>query len=439
MNIDLFTSRIQEKIKPLHGGTLGPKEGNQLRLNASELFRELGVPYTRLHDVVYPYGANQYIDIHCIFPDFDANVDDEKSYYFQESDKYIQAILDVDCKVFFRLGESIDHYNRKLYVHPPKDYLKWAKICEHIILHYNKGWANGFHHNIEYWEIWNEPEGHCMWTGTFEDYYRLYDVAATYLKSKFPDLKIGGYAASGFYALNRADASAWFKTLIPFINGFFEYVTTRNHYVPIDFFSWHCYTEGPEEIVFHSNWVREYLDKNGYKKTESILNEFNTRESLGAIPAWTLPHYASEIASCLIAAQSAPVDKIMYYRMGYCFTNCLFALSADQTKYIKYQGFYALKYFGNLYKLSNRCECSQDVNDGTVYSLSATDNRKTGLFIAVNDFNGDISVNVHGDCKEYKLYSVSFSQDEKTSEGTITNSSVKLCVAKNTLYYLELI
>ena len=94
-------------------------------------------------------------------------------------------------------------------------------------------------------------------------------------------------------------------------------------------------------------------------------------------------------------------------------------------------------------RLNTSAICTSFQTDVNAYKTlttePATDNRKTGLFIAVNDFNGDISVNVHGDCKEYKLYSVSFSQDEKTSEGTITNSSVKLGVAKNTLYYLELI
>ena len=28
-----------------------------------------------------------------------------------------------------------------------------------VIKHYNSGWANGYHYNIKYWEIWNEPDG----------------------------------------------------------------------------------------------------------------------------------------------------------------------------------------------------------------------------------------------------------------------------------------
>jgi hypothetical protein len=57
---------------------------------------------------------------------------------------------------------------------------------------------------IEYWEIWNEPENHPepelnpMFRAPFSEYIRLYGVAAPHLKAKFPHLKIGGYASSGF-------------------------------------------------------------------------------------------------------------------------------------------------------------------------------------------------------------------------------------------------
>ena len=40
----------------------------------------------------------------------------------------------------------------------PKDFKKWAVICEHIIRHYTEGWADGFFYDMPYWEIWNEPD-----------------------------------------------------------------------------------------------------------------------------------------------------------------------------------------------------------------------------------------------------------------------------------------
>ena len=47
---------------------------------------------------------------------------------------------------------------RAFHVFPPKDFQKWAEICEHIIMHYNEGWANGFHYGIKYFEVWFEPD-----------------------------------------------------------------------------------------------------------------------------------------------------------------------------------------------------------------------------------------------------------------------------------------
>ena len=33
-----------------------------------------------------------------------------------------------------------------------------GEVCKHIVMHYNDGWNDGYHYNIAYWEIWNEPD-----------------------------------------------------------------------------------------------------------------------------------------------------------------------------------------------------------------------------------------------------------------------------------------
>ena len=200
MEIKICKDTHLEKIKPMHAVGGGPKSGSPLSVDASEIFREIGTPSCRLHDVEYPYGANQYVDIHCVFPNFDADEDDEHNYNFAATDDYIRAIVDVGSEVFYRLGESIDHFSEKLYVRMPKDVHKWARICEHIIRHYNEGWASGFYLGIKHWEIWNEPEGRSMWRGTYSEFYEMYSVTAKHLKECFPHLMIGGYACVGVYS-----------------------------------------------------------------------------------------------------------------------------------------------------------------------------------------------------------------------------------------------
>src|SRR5205807_9379097 len=61
---------------------------------------------------------------------------------------------------------------------------KYAAIARHIVMHYNRGWAKGFHYHIRYWEIWNEPDlGKVFWAGTAQQYYELYAKLARAVKS----------------------------------------------------------------------------------------------------------------------------------------------------------------------------------------------------------------------------------------------------------------
>jgi hypothetical protein len=102
--------------------------------------KELGFPLTRLHDC--PYMAPETVDVHAIFPLFDADPADPKNYRFAMTDDYIQSILDCGSQIVYRLGESIEHTTRRKYhIHPPRDFAKWAAICVNIIRHYNDGWA----------------------------------------------------------------------------------------------------------------------------------------------------------------------------------------------------------------------------------------------------------------------------------------------------------
>ena len=131
-------------------------------------------------------------------------------------------------KVFYRLGSKIEHTSKKYGTLPPPDFQKWAEICEHIIRHYTEGWANGYHWDIEYWEIWNEPDLHepdtpkefkAAWGGTIEQFHELFRITAKHLKSCFPHLKIGGLAlafrekwADDFLAAMKADNVRWISS-----------------------------------------------------------------------------------------------------------------------------------------------------------------------------------------------------------------------------------
>ena len=164
--------------------------------DATEDFRAAGIPYCRTHDIEYPFGSGEFVDIHCIFRDFEKDENDPASYSFTFTDEYLKAIVNAGAKPFYRLGATIEHQPIKLYIHPPKDFAKWGRICSRIIAHYNDGWANGFHMGIEYWELWNEPDIAACWTGTPEQFIGLYAAAAPIIKKEHPEVKVGGCAFS---------------------------------------------------------------------------------------------------------------------------------------------------------------------------------------------------------------------------------------------------
>ena len=228
-NVKVDFSDITGKIKCINAVNNGPA-GSRLQTTGNfQSYKELEIPYARLHDASFyagNYGGEFSVDVHRVFPNFDADENDPDSYVFAPTDSYLLDIESVNTKIFYRLGASIEHgYKKGTY--PPKDFLKWARICEHIIRHYTEGWADGFTHDIEYWEIWNEPDlqqdnNSPTWSGTKEQFFDFYEIAANHLKAQFPHLKIGGPAAVGTR-----------QYMVEFVNE----MKKRN--VHLDFFSWH--------------------------------------------------------------------------------------------------------------------------------------------------------------------------------------------------------
>ena len=54
---------------------------------------------------------------------------------------------------------------------------------------------------------------------------------------------------------------------------FLSYCQTNS--VPLDFFSWHQYARTPESFRINVRVFRDLLDRHGFEKTESILDEWN--------------------------------------------------------------------------------------------------------------------------------------------------------------------
>ena len=375
MNISIDFDKLACPVKPVHATGQGPLLSGP-DFSMFSYLKEAGVPYARLHDVGGMFGQNLWVDIPNIFRDFDADENDPENYDFTFTDLYLAALVDNGVEPYFRLGVTIENYARsvgKAYrIFPPKDFAKWARICEHVIRHYTEGWAKGYCWRVTYWEIWNEADDrpddrNPMWRGTWRQFCELYEVASKHLKAKFPEIKIGGYGRCTAHHVTCEmrgepvpEAEVYRKRCF---EEFCAFLTERKP--PLDFFSFHGYIT-PDLVAPHTQYHRRMLRDAGYGDAELHLNEWLAYEWLyedeGAY--WQNPRLASGTAAFLAACQSEPELFMANIYDGRCQLNRYSPLF-DPISRKPGKAFYALKYFNALYRLGHAVTCEVADGQGT--------------------------------------------------------------------------
>lgn len=342
-------------------------------------YKELKIPYTRLHDCHYPHP--DVVDIPAIFPLFHLDAEDPSNYNFKKTDDYIMELLKSGTELYFRLGVNIEHSKIQYHVHPPADYDKWARICVNIIRHYNEGWANGFHLGIKYWEVWNEPDVPGMWTGTMEQYFELYKTTVKAIKKHNPDLLVGTAGVASVYNLG--------PPLLDYC---------REYQLPIDFFSWHRYTADPAEVTKAALFARKLLDDHGYPETESHFGEWNywpgSWEKLPDRYYWRdlatteigSAKSAAFTASVLIDLQDAPVDRAMFYSGAWE----IFGLFDDYG--IPRKSFYVFRAMAMLLDAPNRILCDKDSMYNDISVIAGLTDSEDEAIIMLSNFNSNQSM-----------------------------------------------
>lgn len=380
-------SQTKGTIRRLNGGNIGPRLWHPN--GALAKYQELEIPITRLHDAALGNFGLRIVDTQNIFGNWRADQNNPDNYYFRQTDNYLWQLVRSKSKIVYRLGPSIEHLETHYHAHPPEDYEKWADICINIIRHYNEGWNNGFSWDIEYWEIWNEPDlGSCMWSGSMEEYLKLYEVAAKKIKDRFPNVKVGGPALT---AITGRDGK-WGEAFL---------ARCRERNIPLDFFSWHSYAGDPAVVIDEPKKARKFLDKYGFKKTELHLNEWhywyayehnweqNPRYSHSSARA------AVHATSVLTGWQDTPIDAGCFYTIG--------NLDIDQTNWGAWSAdvtpnkiFYAFKAFAEVARHPKRVKTES--NTKNVRVLAGLDDSGAGVAL-VSDFTSsceNIVVKIEG-------------------------------------------
>jgi xylan 1,4-beta-xylosidase len=133
-------------------------------------------------------------------------------------------------------------------ISPPRDWAEWhetvAALGSHLVERYGidevASW--GF-------EVWNEPNLEVFWTGTQDDYLRLYEEAARALKGVDSRLTVGGPSTA---------ASEWVEALAAYC---------EKHALPLELATTHTYGNLPLDF-------RGVLEEHGFGEADILWTEW---------------------------------------------------------------------------------------------------------------------------------------------------------------------
>ena len=390
-----------------------------------EHYKALRIPYWRNNCASgVPYAH----DYDKIFRNQDADVYDPASYDFVNTDESIFVGLEGGAKVFYQLAATIEHTVQKHGTLPPKDFHKWAVMCEQFIRHFNEGWADGQHFDIEYWEIWNEPDLDPLpathrrtWGGTDEQFFDLYEITAKHLKKCFPHLKIGGPALA--FRLDWAES---------FLS------EMENRGVEIDFFSWHIYTVSPERIAEKTETIQALLEKHGYGDAENILNEWGYVKGWGEEIIYSYEMIRSIKGAAYTMAvmsleQASSLDMLMYYStMPSCWNGAFDYLSFRPLK-----TYYVLKWYGTLYDLEAEVACED--KKANLYTLCGVDcdGKATCIVTYYNDDDNAGDKEVKVDFSKSGKYDVYLLDEEHNADCIGEFTDLTFTMKRNSVLYIK--
>ncbi len=150
---------------------------------------------------------------------------------------------------------------------PPKDYGKWRDLvaawAEHLCGRYGRTVVASWP-----WEVWNEPDGN-YWTGSVEEFCRLYDVTVAALVGALPGVRVGGPHTCGAHGRPAAG---------PFLRRFLAHCLTGTNWATgrrgtqLDFIA--CHAKGRPSLG--SGVVRMGLQRhlNDIRANLDIVKEF---------------------------------------------------------------------------------------------------------------------------------------------------------------------
>ena len=217
-----------------HGHDIGREFARALQLARDDL----GVGYVRAHAIFHD-------DNHVVSVGDDGRI----TYDFTVIDRLYDEILRIGIRPIVELSfmpaalaadpeQTVFGYRG--IISPPRDWEQWRDLVNALARHLVDRYGID---EVSQWgfEVWNEPNLEVFWTGTQDEYFRLYAESARAVKSVDDRLTVGGPSTA---------AGEWVGALA-------EYA--QEHQLPLDFATSHTYGNVPVD-------VRPELNRRGFDK-----------------------------------------------------------------------------------------------------------------------------------------------------------------------------
>jgi xylan 1,4-beta-xylosidase len=165
-------------------------------------------------------------------------LDGQPVHDFTGIDRVYDRVLDLGLRPIVELGfmprdlasdPSATVFDYRAITSPPRDWERWESLVRDLATHVVE--RHGLD-EVRRWafEVWNEANLGVFWSGTRDEYLRLYDVSVRAVKSVDSGLRVGGPASA---------AGKWVDELL---------AHCAASGVPIDFVSTHTYGNAPLDL-----------------------------------------------------------------------------------------------------------------------------------------------------------------------------------------------
>ena len=241
---------------------------NQLRM----VKEDCGFKYIRFHGLLHDdMGVFRYVD-------------GKPAYNWTYIDRLYDFILSIDMKPFVELSfmpKDLASGDKTVFwwkgnVTPPKSYEAYEELIYQLVNHLKERYGK---EEVAQWyfEIWNEPNLEAFFSGTQDEYFKMYATAAKAIKKVSKDFRVGGPATAG---------GQWVPETLDFCAEFD---------VPLDFIATHTYGVkgfldefGKNNLIMkpnpHEMWqkvqnTRKMIDDSKFKDIELHFTEWSSSYS----------------------------------------------------------------------------------------------------------------------------------------------------------------